>query len=82
MECHIIIPDDLFGICQPFVQGLRVPGDVRILERVRVFERPNRARWPSEDAAKPWTFFVIVDSVATSAASFKDVFSSRGVVRA
>src|SRR5207249_132830 len=45
----------------------RVPGDVRVLDAVRIGERPDASRHPAINAAKARTLLVLIKRMAASA---------------
>ena len=76
VESHVVAGDELFGIGQPLVQRLVGPGDLRLLECVRVLERVDRPGHAAVNTAQARAFLIAVQSVASAATLFEQLFAA------
>jgi hypothetical protein len=76
MEGHIVAGDELLGIGEPLIQCLIVPCNLRLLERIRVLKRLDRPGHTAVNTAQAGSFLIAVQSVASAAASFEQLFTA------
>ena len=79
VEIHIVPRDKCVGIGKPLVKRGVVPDQMRISKRVRVREVRNVCRSAAIDIVQPRPFAILVERVATGAATFEDGFASRWI---